>query len=413
MAGSGAPAWTRADPLREESTLRILVVLTYYRPHTSGLTIYAERLARGLVSRGHQVTVLTSHTHVSRAYPHDVVERGVRVVRAPVLFRVSKGVIMPTFGWLATRLVLEHDIICLHLPQFDAAGVAARGRLLRKPTTLTYHCDLKLPPGPFNWTVNQVVHVMNRLAGILSDRVIAYTKDFSEHSPFLHTFGRKLEVIPPPVELPEVEPGAVAAFAQEYNLDGSGPVIGMAARLASEKGVEVLLKALPRVLETYPQARVLFAGQHKDVLGEEAYARRLAPLFREYGARWQFLGVLSPQRMAAFFPNLDVLVVPSLNSTETFGLVQVEAMLCGTPSVASELPGVRQPVLQSGMGQVVPVGDSRALAEAILQVANNKAEYVRPPEEIAGRWSTERTAAEYEALFERLLREKGPSQRPS
>ncbi|MCP4544378.1 MAG: glycosyltransferase family 4 protein [Chloroflexi bacterium] len=384
--------------------MRVLVVLTYYRPHTSGLTIYAERLAQGLVARGHQVTVLTSHADPS--CPLDTVDNGVRIVRAPVLFRISKGVIMPTIGFLATRLVREHDVISLHLPQFDAAGVALRGRLMGKPSLLTYHCDLKLPPGLFNVTVNQVVHMMNRLAGLLTDRVVAYTQDFADHSPFLSTFRQKLKVIPPPVELPDVESGATTEFAKQHNLNGSGPVIGMAARLASEKGVEVLLNALPRILQACPDARVLFAGQYQDVLGEEAYARRLEPLFRQYGNRWKFLGVLTPSQMAAFYPNLDVVVVPSLNSTESFGLVQVEAMLCGTPSVASNLPGVRQPVAQTGMGEVVEIGDSGDLAEAIICITKDKDRYIRPRAEIAARFSTERTAAGYEALFERLLEEK-------
>ena len=112
-----------------------------------------------------------------------------------------------------------------------------------------------------------------------------------------------------------------------------------------------------------------------------------------------------PSQMAAFYPNLDVIVVPSLNSTETFGLVQVEAMLCGTPSIACNLPGVRQPVLQTRMGEVTPVGDSEALAEAILRIVNesNQQNYIRPRVEIVARFSTERTAAGYEALFERLL----------
>ncbi len=383
--------------------MRVLIVLTYYRPHTSGLTIYAERLARGLVRRGHDVTVLTSR--FNRSLPLEEMRDGVRVVRAPVLFRVSKGVIMPTFGVLATRLVRQHDVVSLHLPQFDAAGVAVRCRLMGKPSVLTYHCDLKLPLGWFNRVVNQVVHVMNRLAGRFADRVVAYTRDFAEHSPFLQTFSGKLEVIPPPVELPDVGQGAIAAFARMHRLDESGPVIGMAARLAAEKGVGVLLKALPRILEVHPAARVLFAGQYRNVMGEEAYARRLAPLFRKYEDHWTFVGVLNPLQMAAFYPNLDVIVVPSLNSTESFGLVQVEAMLCGTPSIASDLPGVRQPVLQTGMGEVVSVGDSQALAEAIIRVVNNRDDYVRPRQEIAARWSTGRTAEEYEALFERLLEE--------
>ncbi len=358
-----------------------------------------------------------------RSLPLTEEQEGVRIVRVPVAFRVSKGVIMPTFGFIATRLVRSHDVVSLHLPQFDAAGVAARARLMGKPSTLTYHCDLKLPAGPFNGFVNRVVDVMNYLAGLLADRVVAYTDDFAVHSPFLSRFAHKTVVIPPPVELPPATPGEVEAFARRVGLDGRsstrmidrgcgtsasvnhscGPVIGMAARLAAEKGVEVLLEALPRVLEVYPNARVLFAGQYQNVLGEEAYARRLAPLLEKYRDRWTFLGVLSPREMAAFYPNLDVIVVPSLNSTESFGLVQVEAMLCGTPSIASDLPGVRQPVLQTGMGEIVPVGDARALAEAILRVVSRRERYIRSREEIARRWSTEQTAAAYEALFEQLL----------
>ncbi|MFN8505909.1 glycosyltransferase family 4 protein, partial [Kouleothrix sp.] len=247
-----------------------------------------------------------------------------------------------------------------------------------------------------------VVDTANVSAGVLSTRVVAYTQDFAEHSPFLRRFRDKIVVIPPPVEVAQASQAEIAGFRERWNI--RGPVIGMAARLAAEKGVEILLNALPRVLQAYPNARVLFAGPFENVLGEADYARRLAPLFQRYSDHWTFLGTLNPREMAAFFPNLDMIVVPSLNSTETFGLVQVEAMLCGTPSIASALPGVRQPVQQTGMGLVVPIGDSAALAEAIVEVLANRARFVRPRAEIAARFSTERTAAEYEALFNELKR---------
>jgi glycosyltransferase involved in cell wall biosynthesis len=141
-------------------------------------------------------------------------------------------------------------------------------------------------------------------------------------------------------------------------------------------------------------------------VGEEAYARRLAPLLRQHVEHWDFLGVLNDDELAALYPNCDLVVLPSLNSTESFGLVQVEAMLCGTPSIASNLPGVRQPVTQTGMGKVVPIGDAGALAEAIIEVLGDRPTYVRPRQEIAERFSTARTVDGYTTLFEELLREK-------
>ncbi len=387
--------------------MNVLIVLTYYRPHTSGLTIYAERLAKGLAARGHSVTVLTSRYNHRLSREEEI--DGVRVVRAPVLFRISKGVIMPTFGFLAWKYVRWADVLSLHLPQFDAAGVALRGRLLHKPTLLTYHCDLRLPPGVFNSVVNRVVLTMNDLAGRFSHGVVAYTQDFAEHSPFLRKFAGKRHVIPPPVEMPGSTKSGVVAFQMMHNPDNQHPVIGMAARLAAEKGVEVLLQAMPKILERYPKARVLFAGQYKKVLAEEAYAKRLGfriKLLEEQG-QWRFLGVLDPVQMAAFYPNLDVITVPSLNSTESFGLVQVEAMLNGVPSVASNLPGVRQPVLQTGMGEIAPIGDAGGLADAILKVLDNRENYIRPREEIESRFSTEQTVVEYEALFQRMLEAEG------
>jgi glycosyltransferase involved in cell wall biosynthesis len=246
--------------------MRILTALTYYRPHTSGLTIYAERLARALVRRGHEVTVLTSR--YLPELPREEVCDGVRVLRVPVAMRLGKGVLMPALGLVASREVWRHDAVHLHLPQFDAAGIGLRGRLLRRPTVITYHCDLELPPGLFNRVANTVVHAMDHVAARAAHRVAVYTEDFADHSPFLRRYRRKRAVILPPVELPPGEPipGLADAGAP------SGPVIGMATRFASEKGVEVLLDALGAVRARFPGATVLFAGQHEGVWGEEPTA---------------------------------------------------------------------------------------------------------------------------------------------
>jgi glycosyltransferase involved in cell wall biosynthesis len=298
-------------------------------------------------------------------------------------------------------MVKAADVVHLHLPQFDAPGVAARGRLYGRPVVLTYHSDLQLPPGLVNRVAERVVHGMNRIAGSLADSVVAYTQDFASHSPFLSRYlDDKLVVIPPPVELEPATADDVARFRSKHQLDGRR-VIGISARMAAEKGVEVLLDALPHIVARFPDAIVLHANP--DTLGEAAYAARLAPQLARLAAHYRLLGPLHGPELTAFYRNLDCLVLCSLNNTETFGLVQVEAMMNGVPSVASDLPGVRQPVRLSGMGEITPVGDSAALAAAVIRVLERPDEYRGDPDAIAQTFSPDETARDYLRLFGSLL----------
>jgi glycosyltransferase involved in cell wall biosynthesis len=386
--------------------MKILIELTYYRPHTSGLTIYAERLAKAFVKRGHEVTVLTSQ--YEKHLPKIDVRDGVKIIRVPVLLRLSKGVIMPTFGLLASKLSKDCDVIHLHLPQFDAAGLAFRGRLLKKPTVITYHCDLQMPKGIFNWFANQAVHLMNFLACLLTDRIVTYTQDYADHSVFLKRFSKKICIIDPPVELPEIDSRKIQSFHEKYNPDDHHPIIGIAARFATEKGVEVLISAMDRIIKECPNAEVWFAGPYKNILGEEEYLKRLLPkimAFEKMG-NWKFFGLLSPEEMTGFYSNIDMLTIPSLNSTEAFGLVQIEAMMNGKPSIASDLPGVRQPVLRHKMGKIIPIGDSFALSKAILEIGKEIDWVAENQNKIRKQYSPNSIAAQFEALFEEIRSEK-------
>jgi glycosyltransferase involved in cell wall biosynthesis len=382
--------------------MRILCALTYYRPHVSGLTIYAERLARAFQRRNHQVTILTSQ------YCHDLpceeVQEGVKIVRVPVAFRLSKGVIMPSWGRVARRLVCEHDVIQLHLPQFDAARVALQAHLMHKPTVVTYHCDLRLPPGIMNRLADRVVSLTNYLTAIWSHRIVTYTQDYAEQSAYTRRFLNKVAVIDPPVELPEVSLTEVTQFRARHRPPGSSPIIGMAARFATEKGVEVLLSALPKILEIFPKTQVQFAGPFQNIIGEETYFQRLWPIIEQYQNRqcWHFLGVLDPRQMALFYRSIDLLVLPSLNSTEAFGLVQIEAMLNGVPCITSNLPGVRQPVLRHGMGKIVPIGNSQALAEAVVEVLSQCEKFRFDPHLLRVQYAPDTIACQYEELFEKI-----------
>ena len=78
-------------------------------------------------------------------------------------------------------------------------------------------------------------------------------------------------------------------------------------------------------------------------------------------------------------------------------------MILGTPVVASDLPGVRQPVLTTGMGKIVPPRDSRALAEAVIDVLRRPELFKGKPAEVVPRFAPDFVASQYEAMFSHLL----------
>jgi len=378
------------------SGMRILIALTYYRPHVSGLTIYAERLARGFARHGHHVTVLTSQFHPRLAGREE--RDGVEIVRVPVLCKVSKGVIMPAFPLYAAAQVARHDVVNIHMPQFEAALLALLGRLYRKRVVLSYQCDLRMPPGGFNRLVQWSLRPLNHAAARLAHRVVTTTEDYARHSSFLRRYAGKVTAILPIVEMPVPEPAVTQRVAARWGLNGR-PTIGFAARFAAEKGVEYLLDALPHVLAKVPDARIAFTGAYKDTLGEEDYLAKLQPALRRYAEHLTFMDLLSNEEMASFYSLCDVLALTSLNSTEAFGLVQVEAMLTGTPVVATDLPGVREAVRRTGMGEVVPPHDSAALAAALVRVIQQRRHYVRSRAQVTEAFDPQLAIAAYETLF--------------
>jgi glycosyltransferase involved in cell wall biosynthesis len=383
--------------------MRVLITLTYYRPHYSGLTIYTERLAKALVAHGHQVTVITSR--FDPRLPKREVRDGVEIIRPWVMMRISKGVIMPAMPWYALQKIREADVVSLHVPQLDAAPIAVLARLMGKPVVLTYHCDLYLPKGFIHGLANQASHLANHVSAMAANVVVTNTRDYAENSSFLKSYLEKVQIIPPPSELAPFTSADVDAFREKFSLDDHQKIIGMVARLATEKGVEYLVYALPAVKAAFPNARALFVGQYQDVLGEEQYAARLAPLIRELGAdHWTFLGILNPVELSVFYHLASVTVLPSINKTESFGMVQIESMSCGTPVIASDMPGVRQPVRSTGMGKIVPPRDSKALETALLEVLERPEKFGGDSQAITQRYSPETIAAEYEQVFSQVMK---------
>ena len=373
--------------------MRILYLTTYYLPHSSGITAYMHRVARELVQRGHAVTVLTSR-HQPALSEEEWLE-GVRIIRLPVLLRISKGPVMPALFRVLGRYLEAHDVVHIHLPFLEAAYAALVNRG-RRPLILTVHTDLYLPTGFVNRIAGTVVNVMQRLAARRADWLCSYTWDFARNSYLLADFLDKALVIHPPVTVAAATESDVAAFRDTHGLDGR--LIGFAGRFAEQKGLHVLFAAFAAVQRRLPDVRLAIAGEYRNVVGE-SYYRRLRPQLEAFGDRVVLLGHREGKALASFYAACDVLTLPSINPMESFGIVQVEAMLAGTPVVASDIPGCRQAVRLTGMGRIVPPGDSAALAEALLAVLERPDSYTMPRDKIARVFDYERTVDLHEELY--------------
>ena len=139
---------------------------------------------------------------------------------------------------------------------------------------------------------------------------------------------------------------------------GSAPVVGLVANVRGSKGHNVFLEAARTVLASVPSARFLIVG---DGVGFDEVSRRVREMGLDASVRLTGFRRDIPQVMAA----LDVLVLPSIRS-EAIPQVIPQALAVGTPVVASTVGGSPELIRDGENGRLVPPGDARGLADAIL-----------------------------------------------
>jgi len=374
--------------------LRILFCLLYYLPHRTGMQLYIEHIANELVARGHEVTVLAArHKH---ELPREEFVNGVRVIRlwAPPI-PISRGMVMPMYPYAAYRLMRQHDVVSIHVPMLETALLSVLGQMTGCPVIPTHHGDLRLPPGLGNRVIQGTMFALYKFMARRAPCVIGYSEDYADNSYYLQPFRDKVQAIYPPITMPQPDPAHAAELRAQWSHEG-GPVIGFAGRFVQEKRPDLLIRALDVINQKYPNARIVFAGEY-DIPYERTW-ELYQSVVQQYRDQLIFLGLVRDmQYMADFFAACDVLALTS--DSECFAFVQVEAMLCGTPVAMTDTPGGRVPVQATGMGKLMPRGDAQAMGRAIVEIIDNREQYLRPRHEIEAIFSLQETVDRYEAIF--------------
>jgi glycosyltransferase involved in cell wall biosynthesis len=342
--------------------MKILIFSSYWHPYISGALTCARRLALHWQAQGHQVRVATFRYDPD--LPRRDSDQGIPIHRLGGFLRVSKGFVTPVLLGRIGPGILWADRVILNLPAFEGVRVALAARALGRPLTAIVNCEVVLGPGRLDRLAAGALAWSVRVQVALAQQVVTWSEDYAASRPLFASCGGRLRCILPPVEKHESDPRALEHFLK---IKGPRRWIGFCGRIAREKGLEILIEALALLRD--PHLELALAGPSGDcVAGEGEYDRRIRRLLADRHIPHRFLGVLEDGALGAYYRSLDLLALPSVNATEAFGLVQAEAMLQGTPVVASDLPGVRVPLHLTGLGRLAKPGDAPDLARAIRAV---------------------------------------------
>jgi len=379
--------------------MKILIVAPYYLPYISGMTTYCRELAEGLAKK-HEVTILTLK-HLKNLKKKEVLNN-VEILRVPILFKFQRGAysicLLPTL----IKIINKFDVVNVHAPFFEVGPIVLISKLYKKKVILTYHCDLSLRNSILSSLVEKMYYFSIKLATKLADKIVVNSIDFLKASR-IKKYAKKAAEIFPPINTSKFRKVKVSEkFRKKYSIEKSDFVVGFLGRITREKGLEYLIKAIPMINKKIKNVKVLIAGESEKIAGGKGESEKEKLLKTIEKLRLNnvfFTGYIDEREINQFYSTCDVFVLPSTHSLESFGIVQVEAMLCGTPVVATDLPGIRIPVKVSKMGLLVRPKNSRDLARAIIKILKNKKQFVKPRKKIVKSFSLKETIKKYGELL--------------
>ncbi|MCL2680539.1 MAG: glycosyltransferase [Coriobacteriia bacterium] len=334
------------------SGMRIVMVNKYYPPHVGGIEFHVRDLAEGLVKAGHSVRIISSNDQ--RSYSEDVIN-GVQVVRLPRQFERASTPVVRYMGQVLAAEAQQADIMHFHFPypwgEFEWIGQLASKT---EPYVITYHSDIVRQKKALALYSPFLHKFLNR-----SRLIMASSPQLIEHSPWLAPRAEKCRQVNfgLPVEDIAYNPQAMARALQlraQYAADGK-PIVLFVGRLIYYKGIEILARAIPAV-----DAHFVIIGKGPDRILLEGLAEQQAE------EKVHVIDYADNDELIAWFHAADLLTLPSIESSEAFGLVQIEAHAAGTPVVSSRLnTGVTYANLDGVTGLTAAPRDADALAGAL------------------------------------------------
>ncbi|MDI6720577.1 MAG: glycosyltransferase [Methanomicrobiales archaeon] len=396
--------------------MKAMVVTPYFYPHMGGVQRYVYEIGTRL-KRDYDmdVTVVCSNWDRATNYRHEAQLDGLRVIYIPYLFKVSSTPVHPLWGRTLQTIVESEkpDIINGHAPVPFIADIAARvAQAQGIPYVLTYHNDLT--------GYNPLIRLYSRLyyRGLgdatldAADRIIVTSNYYAASSPYLEGHARKIGIVPPGVDPERYRPVPKALLKQRYGLDIQKILlfVGQLNRESQHKGLDYLIRAL-KLVRRDEDARLI-------VVGTGNYRDHYEKLAAREGLEGDviFAGFVTNEEIPQYFSGSDLMVLPSYDRAEGFGMVLIEAQACGIPVIGTNVGGIPFAVEDGKTGLIVPPRDAESLAKAILRLFCDTELYrsmaENGPVRVREHFTWEKSSAAYHGILTDLLCEKEVTESP-
>jgi glycosyltransferase involved in cell wall biosynthesis len=408
--------------------MRILHLTPLYWPSLGGGEVHVKEVSEGLAARGHQVTILTTNIRTSwdigegihGGLPAVEVLNGVRIVR----FRPDGALLGRGFRrWErlrgATRAarrifgadgfeLLRQNPATLQLIPYLAF---ARSDIVTSAIWLYpvgYHAYLARRLRRFRLVGMPLFHTAQPWAG----RPV-YRRMLASCDAVVTNTGHEAAFVRSRADV-RVEVGGVGvhpvAFARRdgqvirtrYGI-GDAPVIGFVGRQAPEKGLLQVIRAMPTVWASHPQARLIIAGPRSP--RENAVDAALAALSVVERHRVVRIDDFADADKASLYDAFDVFALPSVE--ESFGITYLEAWMCGKPVIGARIDAVTDVIDDGVDGLLVDPIDAQSLARAILELLADPAKRRRMGQrgetKTRARYTWDQVTDRFERLYVELL----------
>ncbi len=327
--------------------MKIGMVCPYSFDVPGGVQAHIAELAAVFIAQGHEVSVLAPAEEGTVLPPYVV--NGGKAIGVPYNGSVARLSFGPTNMTRVRRWIAEHDFDVLHIHEPNAPSLSMWAMAIAEgPIVATFH------------TSTTRSRVLSTFQGVLqpflekiSGRIAV--SDLARRWQ-VESLGSDAVLIPNGVH--------VRAFAEAEPLPGyprAGGTLAFVGRYDEpRKGMPVLLRALPELLDHHPDLQVLVVGG-----GDETALRKAAG--RRVSRHLCLLGQVDDADKAAALRSADIYCAPNTGG-ESFGIVLVEAMSAGTTVVASQLDAFRRVLDGGAAGRLVPTGDAAAWARTLHEL---------------------------------------------